>query len=511
MTDLSTPSAPQEEQRSTSRSILKDASRYTAATYAAQVGGFAVGLATKGLLGPTNVGIWALLNILLGYLAASAVGTTDAIAKEVPYLREKGDSTRAQSLIEAMLGFVLGVSAAVGLVVAGIAVLRPQLDLPYRVGVLLVGLIFPLWMFMNAQTVLLRAAKRFDALSTQLILQLLVTAAVGVPLIWRFSIYGQYTSFVVLVVVVALYFSRVMRRDTAFVLRPRLNWLPLRQLFAIGIPLQLASLVTTVQTTADSLLAAKVLGVTSLGYYSLAVTVKGYIYQTPNAFSVVMFPRFQERFAASRDDPAALRTYVEKPILGFALVILPILIGASWQVVPFVVRHFLPAFIPAVPAIRLLLVGTFFTSLWHMPVQFLIAVNKLWQGVLIAGVNACLVVGAVLVATRMHPSVASVAIGTSVAYALGFLLMTGYVLRHFASVLRVTLFLGEILLAGAVLFGALLAADSLIGDAAAIPADSVRLVLRLVVLLLPAAVLLRRADRVLGLRQYLRWGREAAA
>jgi len=311
--------------------------------------------------------------------------------------------------------------------------------------------------------------------------------------------------------VVVLYFSRVLWRNAAFAPRPRIHWPSLRHLIAIGIPLQLASLVTTVQVTADSLLAAKVLGVTALGYYSLAVTVKGYIYQTPNAFSVVTVPRFQERFAASQDDPTALRGYVEQPILGFAIVVLPVLIGASWQVVPFLVRHLLPAFIPAVPAIRLLLVGTFFTSLWHMPVQFLIAVNKLWQGVWIAGANACLVVAAVLVATRIQPSVAAVAIGTSAAYAVGFLTLAVYVLRHVAPARRVALFLGEIMLAGAVLFGALLAADRLIGDAAALPEDGVRLVLRSVVLLLPAAVLLRRADRVLGLRQYLRLRREGAA
>lgn len=440
---------------------------------------------------------------MLGYLAAAQVGAGDAIAKEVPYLREKGDIARARRLTGAMLGFVLSVSGLVGAVVVVVALAVRGWEPAYRIGLFLIGVSFPVWMLQNMETVILRAAKRFDVLSKQLVLQLAITALVAIPLIWRFSIYGQYVAFVVALVGVLAYLHRAVRREAAARVRPSLDWGATRHLLGAGLPLQISNLVFMVQTTADSLLAARLLGITALGYYSLAVTVKGYVYQTPIAFSVVMSPRFQEKFAASRDNPTALREYVEKPMLGFAFVVLPVLIGASWQVVPFLIRHFLPAFLPALPVIKILLVGTFFASLWHMPLQFLIAVNKLWHGVVIATLNAVVVIIGVLVATAWHASVETVAVGTSVAYALALLGTTAYVGSHFRSVPGVIGFVLEIVAGASVLFAALVAADRWIPDAASLGPDIVRVVLRSAALLVPGALVFWWGDRSLNLRQYL--------
>jgi len=402
-----------------------------------------------------------------------------------------------------MLGFVLSGSALVGAVIVVVALALRGLEPAYRVGLLVIGVSFPIFMLQNMETVILRAVKRFEVLSRQLILQLAITALVAIPLIWRFSIYGQYAAFVVALVGMLAYLHRAVRREDAAQVHPSLDWAATRHLLGVGLPLQVSNLVFMVQATADSLLAARMLGITALGYYSLAVTVKGYVYQTPIAFSVVMSPRFQEKFAASRDNPAALREYVEKPMLGFAFVVLPVLIGASWQVVPFLVRHFLPAFLPAVPVIKILLIGTFFASLWHMPLQFLIAVNKLWHGAVIATLNAVLVVAGVLVATRWQASVEAVALGTTVAYALALLGTTAYVESHFRSTLGILGFLMEIVLAGAVLFATLRIADWWIPAASSVGPDLERLLLRSAALLVPGAVVFWWGDRSLNLRQYL--------
>ncbi len=496
----------------TGRSILRDASQYTGATYLNQFATFVIGFVTKGLLGPTNVGVWSLLNILLGYLGVSQLGTGEAIPKEVPYLREKGETALATRLGGAMLGFTLAASLVVG---AGVVVFvwlrRAALDRVFVVGLLVVGVSFPLWMLLSMLTNVFRAAKRFDVLSVYLVLQTAVMGAVGIPLVWRFSIYGQFAAYVVWTGLVAGYLWHVTGREPLARFRPALDAEATRRLLRVGIPMQLASLVFLVQTTVDSLLAARLLGVTALGYYSLAVTVKNYVYQTPNAFSVVMFPRFQERFAASRDDPRALADYMEKPILGFAFIVLPLLIGASWEGIPFLVRHFLKAFVPAIPAIKMLLIGTFFASLWHMPGQFLIAINKLWQGVAIAAGNALLVAAGVWVATRVDTSVPAVAVGTSIGYAIAFLGTTAYAMSHVRSWSRTVGFLGEVVVAGAVLFVILGLVDHLVPTAPALGPDTAYLLLRSVAGVVLALPLLWWGDRSVGLSRRLGWKLGAAA
>ncbi len=487
------------------QSILRDASKYTAATYVTWVGISAVGLVTKGLLGPTNVGIWSLLNIMLSYLSGAQLGCGDAVAKEVPYLRRKGDFATAQRLGDAMLGFVTLASAVTGLGVAVIALwVGHSWSTPLRIGLVVVGLGFPLWMFVNMQIMASRAAKQFDVLSQQLVLQLAVTALIGIPLMWRWSIYGQYATYVASSILFVFFFHHAAKREPLIQFAPRLDRRATLRLMAVGLPLQVSNGILLFQTTADSLLAARALGITALGYYSLAVTVKSYIYQTPTAFAVVMFPRFQEKFAESRDTPAALQDYVEKPIVGFSYLVLPLLIGASWEVVPFLVRHFLPAFVPAIGPIKLLLIGSFFASLWQMPSQFLIAINKVWQNAALSCANAALVAGAVVLTLAVRASVESVAVGTSAAYAVASLTTIGYAVLHYRSRWDTVRFLFEVFLAGGVLFGLLAAADWAVPDGAGLGTDVVRVLLRSGLLLAAALPMFWWADRAIDVRGRLR-------
>ena len=65
--------------------LVRDASGYMAATYVSQVLAFGIGVLIKGLLGPTDLGIWTMLLAILSFLGLLEFGVIQAANKEISY------------------------------------------------------------------------------------------------------------------------------------------------------------------------------------------------------------------------------------------------------------------------------------------------------------------------------------------------------------------------------------------------------------------------------------------
>jgi len=201
----------------------------------------------------------------------------------------------------------------------------------------------------------------------------------------------------------------------------------LKTLLKEGIPLQLSSLIGTITSTADLIIITKFFGLEFTGYYSLALSVKNYIYETPNSFSVIMFPRFQERYAESKNDLTALFSYIEKPILGLVLFYLPITIGLSYFLLNFIIRQFLFEYLTTLDFLYYFFMGVFIISLSHMPGQFLITIGKLWHRICLGLVSFSILIFCMLVPAYTQGNIISIVIGYSLGHSIIFTMLIIYV------------------------------------------------------------------------------------
>jgi O-antigen/teichoic acid export membrane protein len=406
--------------------IVRDATWYTSATYIAQFLAFGIGIVAKRLLGPSDLGVWAVLLSLLSSLALLEFGVTQAMNRQIAYAISKGDELLVDRYKRTQFTFVTAFAllGSIGLVLY-VELYRDRLTTAFAAGLLWLAVIFPLYQLHMGQVTVYWANRRFDATGLVTLIESIGMGTIGLFLIWRIGVYGQIIGF--LLALLAKLAFLAWRAKDAPRLKIRFGWHApaIRELLRVGLPLEAITLVNLAKLSGTSLLVAYFLDTTSVGYYALALSIQNYIYWTPNAFSIVMFPRFQERMATSDDDPTALRSFLVKPTIGLGYFVLPILISGSYFLVPVLIRHALPAYVPSIVVLKVLLAGTFFLSMEHMPGQLLTTSNHLWHRVALATVTilalAASVAVAVVIGASLLSIVAAVAVGNAVGFFVNFL------------------------------------------------------------------------------------------
>ena len=61
-------------------------------------------------MGPAAMGVWSILQVILGYCGYASFGTTKAMARDYPYLRGKGQHEKAERLKDMTLTFSMVMS-----------------------------------------------------------------------------------------------------------------------------------------------------------------------------------------------------------------------------------------------------------------------------------------------------------------------------------------------------------------------------------------------------------------
>jgi len=219
----------------------------------------------------------------------------------------------------------------------------------------------------------------------------------------------------------------------------------LRTLFPIGVPIMALSQIWLLFMAVDTLLVARLLNATSLGYYAVATSVTSYIVLMPKSIATALFSRMQERYAP-KEDAGEIRRYATDVQAILALLILPALVGAAFFLVPMLVRQALPAFIPGIPALRILAAGSFLIALVYMPTEVLVTTGRRW------GVTSLLFTGLVINALANYVAMGVLGEGlrgaaaatafsyfvvmvTSIAYSVYALYGAAVLWRHLAVVL----------------------------------------------------------------------------
>jgi O-antigen/teichoic acid export membrane protein len=393
-----------------------------AATYASQILAFGIGLLTKALLGPTDLGLWTVLLSALSFLNLLELGVIQAANKEIAYALSKGDEQAAQRYKRTQFTFVT-LTALVGTVaVAGYAWLHVGSDSALSLGLLAMAVLLPFYQIHLGQVTVFWANHKFAATSLLIIFETLLAGSVGLFLIWHGGLAGQVASFVLILFaklgVLAWHARGTPRLRIAF------GWDAdaLKHLLRLGLPLQIINLSNVLKLSGTVFLIAHFFNAEAVGIYAFALSVQNFVYWTPNAFSIVMFPRFQELYAKSNDEASALHSYLTKPVIGLAFFLLPLLITTAYFFVSVLIEYALPAYRASIDVLAVMLLGTYFLSLEHMPGQLLTTANRLWQRVGLSALNVALIGICIAVAISLQWGLIGVVAGLSFANAAMFLI-----------------------------------------------------------------------------------------
>lgn len=420
--------------------IIKDTGRYSLAQYATQAIGIFTAFFMRKFLGPYQMGIWSLLRVAQGYLSYIQLGIESAAAFRIPFYVGKAD---ASSEIETRntaftFMFLASMLSAVCLIIASI-LLRNHYPLEVIIGILALALYIVLQRIYSCYIVMFRAYRNFSILTKSLLFDAAVNLVLTFLLVSKFKIYGLYIAIIILAILNSLF----VRRLSGY--RLKLNFVLKRfaELIKIGFPLLVSGFLAEILNTVDNIMIGAMLGVTSVGYYSIALMTRGCVSGLSSNLIIVTIPHMQEVYGKSGriDD---IKKFVTHSTQSICYILTP-LFGLVYFVAPPLVEKFLPKYVSGITALQILLLSTIFISCSSQIGQFLVTINKQTRVVFINAIAIVLNVLLNYYFIMKGYGINGVAIGTSLSSLAVLIITLVFAMRYFASAGEIVRFIFSII------------------------------------------------------------------
>ncbi len=430
MTDQYSDYSPRRAARGRSQTVLGGLGMILGSSYCDMLLGVIRGILVMRAIGPTARGLMRLVHLFGRYLTHSHLGSLHGLSKELPLALGRGahqDATHIENV--GTTAVVLLATLASGGMLA-YALLGPGMQGPTRLtlaigaGIILGGQAIALY------RVVLRAWGIYSVLAIAAILMSLSQFVLTVGGAAFFGLMGAMWGWLAAVTVPLLYFAAVSN----FYIRPQLDWPMLWRLIRVGVPIAGVLFSGILLRTIDGILVIRYFSTYHFGLYTVAMQIAAYLYRIPEAAGFVLMPRIWERYGAARQTEA-LRDYVIRPTLAAGL-IMPILAGFVFIIVPVMIHVMIPRFSPAIFATQILSLAAVFLALTVAADGVLIAFNKEWIVIVnkLAGAAvAAAGILALLTIPTIEPSLARIAMAAAAGYAVTSILTLYIVLRHYYS------------------------------------------------------------------------------
>lgn len=408
------------------RRLLGDWAMVGSAEVVCQGLGAVTSLLLRVFLSPAQMGIWQAVKLFLGYANYANLGISKGAARELTIAMGRGDLPAVQHSLN--LAFTVNtlssfVYAAV-LVVAGLWVgltNHGPWSHAWGAGLAVGGLLAVLGRYVTFQVTVLRAKQAFRLTSQVSVLEGLMTLGVGCLATWLWGLPGLYLG--TLAVLLASLGYLAWRGGVV------LDWAwdrrEIRRLIAIGAPILLASVLTSLFSSLDRLMILAYLDDREfqLGCYSLTLMVATQLLGIGNMMSIVMGPRYGEKFGHSGDRRQVARLAARATELQAAVMALPAAV-ALVLAAP-VLGRLLPDYRTGLAPLAWLLPGVLLQSLALPASQFMVAVDRQNRALIAVLIATAVAAGGNHLALTYGYGLTGVAAATALSYGVYFALCVG--------------------------------------------------------------------------------------
>ncbi len=359
------------------RRFVADCLLVSGASVVCQVLGTVTSLVLRMCVDPAQMGVWQAVKMLLGYANYANLGVSKGAAREFTIARGRGDTSAAEHGLN--LAFTVNtltsLAYAAVLVAAGVWIALSgggAWSGAWAVGMIVAGALAVLQRHVTFQVTILRAAQQFGVTSQLSVLEAALTLAVCGLATWRWGLAGLYASTAAVMAASLVYVERHRASRLAWAW----HWAEIRRLVAIGAPILLAGTVSSLFRSLDKLMILACMSDREfqLGCYSLALMVATAVYGLGNTLSLVLLPRYGEKYgqSGSRRDVAMLAARSSE-FLGAALGLVAAVAAVA---APPLLARLLPDYQPGLAPLLWLLPGTVAIALALPPSQYLVAVER---------------------------------------------------------------------------------------------------------------------------------------
>jgi len=370
---------------------------------------------------PASLGVWNLMNVLIGYGANAHLGILHGFNKKIPQMRvqeqdlERNEYKDSVFWCNLILGIILGF-----LVFIASFWTQPVYALPLRV----VSFTIILQVVFVYYFSLLRADHCFELLSKGVALSSLLSSIFILIAAYVFEdVWIVLIAQMLALCFVVVYWWYKSNYCFTFVLRFSL----VKDAFITGLPLMALGLIDMVFLSFDRWLIVYYFPIQTLGFYAMGVMGSNLLSLISASVANVLYPKMIERFALT-NSVSSLHDFLLNPVQVTASLMLCLISGIV-IFVPLVIRCYLPKYLPAVPLVEILVPGSYFLSFSALAGSFIISINRQKYLMLI---QVCAIVSSIvfdIILLYFGYGILGMAYGTLLCYAisgLGYMSLAVY-------------------------------------------------------------------------------------
>lgn len=399
------------------KSIFFDFSRLFSSNIISIILRFVSGFVSARVLGPVNLGYWKGVELVLMYFQHSQLGTYNAMTREIPIYKGRGDLSKADYIRDIAFGFTL----TVPFFIAGVIFISSfffhenrLFSFSLRMAVLIVSIRMIQGYFNRLNS----ANKQFGIISTIILVSSFITPIITIALVIKYNIYGKFWAEVTIAAIMLSIFVFHNKEK----IRIKFDWGVTVSLIKVGFPLLLAGLMFGLLTTVDRILILKFLSVKELGYYALGLMLVGILQKLPESIGEVMYPRVNEKWGQT-GSVASLENYACVPAKLLSM-IMPLGIGVLIIILPIVTDLLLPKYKDGVLAAQILVVGVGIRG-----INILITINKQNLYLAMQTIGLIINVGLGFTFLNLGFGINGVAAATVISYVIYYFLLTALSLK----------------------------------------------------------------------------------
>jgi len=324
------------------------------------------------LVTPAAYGLWRSLTLVNQFSPYAQLGTYQTMTKEMPYLEGRGEWDKRVIIRNNTFYYNLSVSAflGLGLLLCSIFTYGKYAEF-YAHGLKLFALLVLLISLNQFYNEYLRIEKNFTLLGIVSALQPAINVILSIGLI----IYTEN--------VLSLAYAMIISNGLIFVIvlskcgwpqYEGVRWAEIIRQIKVGFPLMLIPVMFVLVKGVDQVMILIFLNPEDLGYYSLALSIQGFIYMIPAVLGSVLVPYLFEHIGRTGSPQKSSHIFtVPTKIIAFVSAFSVILTNI---VIHIPIRYYLPKYIPGLHPLYTLLLGTYGLALIVVAGNFLVINGK---------------------------------------------------------------------------------------------------------------------------------------
>ncbi len=307
---------------------------------------------------PEEIGTWYSVIVLLPYLTLLSLGLPQAAGRQFAFLSGAGEQKKAQELANTALSYTFlwsVVSMSIAVIVM-FFVWSKGSDLQTRLAFVLFIIVAGSNPFKQYLHNLYRSGSEFGTLGAIQYVES-VFNIVSIALVY----FGGWVGLFIRYASIAFLSATLRFFLCPIPLRLHFSWPLFRQLFKMGLPRLIITIVAGLFLAADNTLIVTGLGKEAMGFYVLAIMAERAVGAIPLSLRQIVQVQMTVRYGQTKVINT-LKRITFLPVLINAVVLLVPTILAIILIKPFV-NAFLPNYIPGIDAARLAIVAGYFSAL----------------------------------------------------------------------------------------------------------------------------------------------------